>query len=628
MGRDKSWPGTFMKSLTILGKTALAGVLAAIIGLAGSAWAEGDHGDATLLLKRKNSQSSGSNFGTISNFSGSKGGKAVTKTEVFAGRSILPMVSPSSAQGMADAISRYEIIVSRGGWPQVGGSRLARASSGKEVATLRQRLAAEGYLPSETLGGENPQDYSETVMKAVAQFQANHGLAITGKVDRPTAQEMNVPAAQRLATLRANLSRMQEYSKGLGARYIIVNVPALQLEAVGFNSVFSRHNVIAGQPSRPTPVTITQISDINFNPYWNAPVSIVEKDIIPRVQHEGTRVLRDMNMRIYDGYNGPEVNPDDVDWYSVPPDRFFFRQDPGAENAMASVKINFPSPFGIYLHDTPTKNLFTAGERYLSSGCVRVEQVHVLVNWILNGQDGWNPARIEQVADSHERLDVKVTDPPQLRTVYLTAWAAGGGPANFRDDIYDLDGTGFVVGQPLAPGEYSDDGQRFVLKPIAREASASVDDGDYFKSRQKWQGFGLFRGLRGRTLTTRRVVSPRLLPNRRDEQVAVFGNFSTPPDSSSKKLGLAKKLGKQQAESKKKKKLLQPASGKTKTKLGNVTRSQEKGSAFVAKPKKPVPTPDVAAVPKKKKKKIEEAAATAAASPVPQPIIKPIFTQQ
>ena len=155
---------------------------------------------------------------------------------------------------------------------------------------------------------------------------------------------------------------------------------------------------------------------------------------------------------------------------------------------MASVKINFPSPFGIYLHDTPTKSLFTTGARYLSSGCVRVDQVSVLINWILNGQDGWNPQRIEAFKQSKERMDVKVTNAPQLRTVYLTSWVNGAGQVNFRPDVYDLDDTGFVVGQPLAPGELSDDGKRYVLKAQVYQVEEVPDQPEsfsFFNSRRK-----------------------------------------------------------------------------------------------------------------------------------------------
>lgn len=410
------------------------------------------------------------------NFATNNAGKATTKTEVVAERGLQPMVSSSSDRALADAISRYEIIASRGGWGSVGPKKLSNGSSGPQVVALKRRLVAEGYLNADSLEGD---EYSDAVTKAVARFQANHGLAVTGKVDSGTINAMNVPVAQRLATLRANQPRMAEYAKGLEARYVIVNVPALQLETVEFDRVFSIHNVVAGKPERATPVTLTKVSDINFNPFWNAPVSIVDRDILPRLRREGNKVLRDMNMRIYDGYDGPEVDPRTVDWDRTTADRYFFRQDPGENNSMATVKINFPSPFGIYLHDTPSKYLFTTANRFVSSGCVRVEQIPILVNWILNGQDGWNPARIQNMAETRERLDVKVTNGPQIRVVYLTAWAMANGDVNFRPDIYEMDGTGFVVGQPLAPGELAD-GQRFVLKERPHPVNAAAVEDDPF----------------------------------------------------------------------------------------------------------------------------------------------------
>jgi peptidoglycan hydrolase-like protein with peptidoglycan-binding domain len=623
-----------MKSLTLM---TVCVAMAAIVEWTGAAMA-GERGENSWWQRL---DSSNSGFGTISNIAGSKGGKAVTKTEVFAGKSVPPMVSPSSDKWMDDAIARYEMIVSRGGWPEVSGSRLARGNSGPEVVKLGQRLAAEGYLPPESLSASNPQEYSDAVLNAVAQFQANHGLAVTGKVDKATAAAMNVSASERLAALRANAPRLREYSKGLGPRYIIVNVPALQLEAVNFNSVFSRHNIIAGQPSRPTPVTITQVSDINFNPYWNAPISIVEKDIIPRVQKEGTRVLRDMGMRIYDGYNGPEVNPDDIDWDSVPPDRFFFRQDPGEENAMATVKINFPSPFGIYLHDTPTKNLFTTGARYLSSGCIRVEQIHTLVNWILNGQDGWNSARIEQVAGSRDREDVKVIDGPQLRTVYLTAWPSGNGLVNFRDDIYDLDRTAFVVGQPLPPGETSDDGQRFILKPVVREASAAPDDGDYFKPRRRSSSFGFFSTRRERDSSATRSASAgssKLIPGARERESMILTNFfngNQTVDQPALKPAKSKTANAKQKQKRKLFQTLQPggasvgkaaktASAKKKPLAASKKKSAaaSETAAAVKKPAKAT-APEATVDQKKKKKKITTAASDTTAS-----ADKPVFTQQ
>jgi len=411
----------------------------------------------------------------ITNFNRPKS-VASTVTEVLKeGDYAVPMLAPSSAADMLAAISRYEIIASRGGWQEVSTKReMMRGQKSEEVEALRKRLFLEGYLPEAESTG---QKYSKEVEAAVLHFQRNHGLQQTGRVDGPTLAELNVSAEGRLTQLRANLPRVELYSQGLaGQRYVIVNVPATQLEIVNADGkVFSRHNIIAGRPERPSPVVSTQIDEIKFNPYWNAPVSIVERDIIPLMLKDKD-TLKKMNIKVFDGYDGPEVDPATVDWSKTPANRYFFRQEPGGENAMASVKIQFQSPFGVYMHDTPTKQFFGEAERYLSSGCVRVDQVHVLVNWILNGQDGWNMDRIEDVSAKVERMDVGVISQPQLRWVYLTGWATPDGQVNFRPDVYELDGSGFVSGQPTPVGEVAEDGRRWLDKmpPAAVLGSQAV----------------------------------------------------------------------------------------------------------------------------------------------------------
>jgi hypothetical protein len=217
---------------------------------------------------------------------------------------------------------------------------------------------------------------------------------------------------------------------------------------------------------------MTALTQVKFNPYWNAPASIVERDIIPKMAG-GTRVLEDMNIKVFKGVGGPEVDPGDVDWSEAVADDYHFRQEPGPENAMATAKVEFKSPFGIYLHDTPEKALFKSGRRFYSSGCVRVEKMPVLVNWVLNNQEGFNRDKIATMAETLERLDVDIATPPQLRVTYLTAWPVGNTVA-FRNDVYDLDQSGFTVGQPMPVGEESDEGLRYVLKPIAR-TQAQVD---------------------------------------------------------------------------------------------------------------------------------------------------------
>ena len=373
-----------------------------------------------------------------------------TSTEVIpVDRVESPMMSERSYDLMQSAIGRYRAIAAQGGWPELKRSRtLVLNSRGDAVQALRYRLAVEGYITRESAPGDV---FDTGVQAAVQRFQLSHGIRSTGRLDDETRAALNVPAAQRIATLEANLPRLAEYSRDLGARYIVVNVPAAQLEAVQNGAVRSRHNVIAGKIDRPTPTLQSKISEINFNPYWNAPVSIVEKDILPELRKGGTKILEKLNIRVYEDYRGPEVDPRTIDWRTVTADRYHFRQEPGEENAMATVKINFRNPYHVYMHDTPTKELFSQSARYFSSGCVRVDKVALLVDWILAGQDGWNAERIDQVGKTQERIDVEVASGPQLRFAYLTAWVTAEGFVHFRPDVYNLDGTGFVSGDPAAP---------------------------------------------------------------------------------------------------------------------------------------------------------------------------------
>lgn len=439
---------------------------------------------ASKMLKRMKQGSTADSSGPANqNWShaggGGGGGKATTETGIVTDATVTPFIAPDSVAAMQAAVTRYEQIVASGGWASVPSGKLKKGATGKASAALNKRLHIEGYLRKEATEGEFAEVYTTATEDAVSRFQRNHGLAVTGAVDNPTLRELNVPAAKRLAALRANVPRIAEYSKDLGERYMVVNVPAMQIETVNGGRVHSRHNAIVGRPSRPTPVVMTPLTVVRFNPYWNAPHSIVEKDILPRMISSGaSKVMREMNMKIFKGVGGPEINPDSVNWRRAVVDHYHFRQEPGGSNAMATAKIEFNSPHGIYLHDTPEPHLFATGQRFYSSGCVRVEKVATLIDWILQGQDGLNQSRIAELAETKERLDQTIANAPQLRVAYLTAWPARDGVAAFRPDIYELDGTGFVVGQPLPPGEKVA-GQRFVLKPIARSASA-VDEAEAF----------------------------------------------------------------------------------------------------------------------------------------------------
>lgn len=419
--------------------------------------------------------------------------KTPTVSEVLVGKKLSPMISADSADRLAAIADRYRNVIANGGFPKIPGGSLKKGSKGKAVVALNRRLFLDGYLRREATQGEFAEIFTSATEDALKRFQVNMGYVPTGKIDGPTLQSLNKPAENRLRTIEANIERLRVYGQELGDRYLIVNVPSQQIETVSNGKVYSRHNAIVGRPDRPTPVVATALADINFNPYWNAPISIVERDILPKLRSSNS-VFTEMNMKVFQGFGGPEVDPDTVDWQNANLEDYHFRQEPGESSAMATGKINFPSPFGIYLHDTPERHLFKTGQRFYSSGCVRVEKVDVLMEWILNGQDGIDRSQILALAETLERRDVKLTTPPQLRVTYLTAWPVGETVA-FHQDIYELDGTGFTVGQPLPVGETGDDGLRYVLKPVPRKAGSvdafEADGFDLFKGKKRNAGEGL-----------------------------------------------------------------------------------------------------------------------------------------
>src|SRR5690606_28092779 len=168
------------------------------------------------------------------------------------------------------------------------------------------------------------------------------------------------------------------------------------------------------------------------------PASIIKKDLIPLMQKD-PNYLTDQKIRIYDPQGNP-LAPQDVNWNTDEAVKYLFRQDPGDFNSLGLVKINFPSPDGVYMHDTPNKGLFNDEFRFDSSGCVRVQNIRQLIGWLLRDTPGWTPEHIAEQFRSGERLDVRLTEPVQLYWTYITAWAATEGVVQFRNDIYNLDG--------------------------------------------------------------------------------------------------------------------------------------------------------------------------------------------
>jgi L,D-transpeptidase YcbB len=381
-------------------------------------------------------------------------GKLSTVTEIVDGRMEAPMISQGTLPAMEEAVALYEELAAAGGWTPLDLSAFTTKAKGRYI-TLRQRLVRENYLPLEALNVNQPDTVDDDLISALKTFQSRHGINPSGKMNERTVAEMNIPAEARLYALRENQPRVTEHLIGMGARAILVNIPSAQLETVDNGMVFSRHNVVAGKLTRPTPTLKSKITDVTFNPYWNAPASIVARDLIPKFLKDPT-YLEQMQIRVFDGVGGPEIDPLTVDWEVTAADRYHFQQQPGEQNALAKVKVNFKNEHMVYMHDTPHREDFASNARFLSSGCVRVDQVRTFIGWILNGQDGFNDGLVEMITASQETTVTKVQTPTEVHFMYLTAWATADGHTNFRPDIYALDGKGFILGQPEPIGVESE----------------------------------------------------------------------------------------------------------------------------------------------------------------------------
>jgi L,D-transpeptidase YcbB len=375
-----------------------------------------------------------------------------TSDRVSIGRESTPTMSPATLDATGKAIELYQSIVSRGGWNTVPAGELKIGSKSRAVQALRQRLIASGDLDQVAGMGSV---FDSFVDAAVKRFQVRHGLNPTGEINDATLVELNVPAEARLQQLQTNLVRLRAYSGDLGQRFVMVNIPAAQVETVENGVVHSHHAAGVGKIDRQSPIMQTKATEVNFNPFWTVPPSLIKKDLIPKMQAD-PNYLTDEKIRVFNK-EGQEVSPHSINWNSDEATRYKYRQDQGADlNSLGFVRINIPNPYGVYMHDTPSKGVFGDDFRFVSSGCVRVQDVRDYVAWLLEDNPGWGRDQIDEVIRSGERVDVKLTTPVPVYWVYITAWATPDGIVQFRPDIYQRDGSGpgpvasAVPAQPMA----------------------------------------------------------------------------------------------------------------------------------------------------------------------------------
>ena len=349
-----------------------------------------------------------------------------------------PTLQPETFFATAKASERYSAIVDAGGWP-TDIVAMGPGTTGPGVAKLRKRLMIEGYLDAAQAGDPA---WDAGLTTAVKRFQSHMGLRQTGVVSGATLKAMNVPARERFNELASSANRLAGLNFSFDQRYVVVNLPSTSVEAVENGRVVHHYIAIVGDPEHPSPEISAQIQVINLNPTWTVPISIIKKEIIPRMQRDPGYLTR-AKIRILDG-SGQEINPKSVNWSTERAANYTLRQDSGAGNSLGSIRIGMPNKLAVYMHDTPSKGLFGADYRFLSHGCVRVQGVYDYAAWLLEGTPGgpggvWDKAAMEAKIKEGAPFDIKLARAVPVIWVYLTGWSNGDGPAQFRDDVYGVD---------------------------------------------------------------------------------------------------------------------------------------------------------------------------------------------
>jgi murein L,D-transpeptidase YcbB/YkuD len=345
--------------------------------------------------------------------------------------------SPQYA-ALRTALAQYRELDARGGWPTVSlGETLKPDMNDPRVPQIRTRLALTDGT-SRALNGDDT-FYDSGLVNVVKVFQARHGLEVDGIVGPATIVALNVPVSVRITGISVAMERWRWMPEDFGDHFLMVNIAGFDLRRVRNGAIEERMAVVVGKPYHRTPVFSDEIKYLEFNPYWNVPISIAVNEELPKLRkNPGARSAAG-----FEAVRGDQVyNLTDINWSQYGRGNFPYRlrQRPGTNNALGRVKFMFPNEHNVYLHDTPARSLFGRSARAFSHGCIRLERPLELADQVLKAGavDGWNAARIDALIAGGKRTVVNLKKTVPVHITYLTAWVEGGIPS-FRHDIYEHD---------------------------------------------------------------------------------------------------------------------------------------------------------------------------------------------
>jgi murein L,D-transpeptidase YcbB/YkuD len=328
-------------------------------------------------------------------------------------------------RGLRDLLAAYRGIAARGGWPEVPpGPTLKPGVTDPRVAAVRRRLSVTGEWPA---GG--PPDgtaYDEALAAAVKRFQRHHGLDPDGNIGEATLAAMNVPVGKRINQLIVNMESWRWVGRDHGDWWLAVNIPSFELTAVRGGKSELAMSVIVGDEYHMTPVFSDRLRYVEVNPYWNVPLSIARKEMLPKLRKDPF-YLKKERIRMFNGWgdSADEVDSTAVDWAKVSPDdmgRWRLRQDSGPDNSLGTVAFIFPNAYDVFLHDTPARGLFGLPQRAFSHGCIRVSGAQALAAYVLGGPDkGWTEDHVRSLVADGKHQIVHLESSLPIYILYNTA---------------------------------------------------------------------------------------------------------------------------------------------------------------------------------------------------------------
>lgn len=385
----------------------------------------------------------------------------------------LPPQHPGYAR-LREVLARYRDLVAHGGWPLVpAGPKLQTEDRDERVVLLRARLRVTGELVvkprNESRRGASARtqkapDRSEgdkelfdaTVAQAVRRFQRRHGLSADGVVGDGTLAALNVSAEDRVQQIAVNMDRWRVLPADLGPRHIDVNIPNFSLEVMENEQPVIHMKVVVGKmlERRNTPTFSADMTALVLNPYWYVPKSIAEEELFPLSRKDPQYLAKhNFTVRRVPVVDKRTADPNATDGLTTAAKtyQYLLRQKPGPTNSLGQLKFMLPNAHGVYLHDTPAKELFHKTVRTFSHGCIRIEKPVDLAEYVLRGSSEWTREAILSAIARQKQQTIWLPEPIPVYIQYWTAWVDPEGTVQFRNDIYGYDqvpGTHLPIPEP------------------------------------------------------------------------------------------------------------------------------------------------------------------------------------